>query len=578
MELRHYWDVFRRWVWLIVLTTVLAAGAAYIFNKLSTPIYRATTTLLISQSSGGASLATDYTSLLTSQQLAKTYVELIQKQPTIDAVIKNLNLQIQPVRFRAALSVAPVRDTTLIAINYEDANPAQAQAIANEVAKVFVQQIKDTQHSRYGTSEDNLSQQMQQLQTDQASAQKALDQARAASPANPAEVARLESNVLQYQTSYASLLKSFEDLRAAEARQSDTLYVAEPAALPIAPVRPQTLTNTLLAAVVGALLAIGLAFLIEYLDDAVKSPDDIAALGVTNMGMVGRIALTDASEKLVVAKDPRSPIAEAFRTLRTNIQFSAIDRPLRVLMVTSAGPGEGKSTVAANLAAALAQAGKSVILLDADLRRPVVHRILRISNSVGLTTALLQDSASLDGVLRATVVENLKAITSGPLPPNPAELLGSERIGKLLDELKKQADVIVIDTPPVLVVTDALALSKRADAVLLVLDAGTTRRDAAAQALQALHQVGANVAGSVLNNLSPRGRSGYYNYQYYYYYAENSDTRTRKKKASEHETGGGRRLPFMPRRNGNGNGNGAHPEPVTPEGAGLPEPPSFGPE
>lgn len=530
MELRRYIAVFRHWLWLIVLGTLIAGASAYVVNKLTTPVYRATTTLVINQASSYAPV-TDYTSLLTSQQLAKTYVELIKKTPTLTAVIRNRNLEKTPQQLLAMMTVSAVANTTLLTISIDDGNPANAQSIANEIAQVFVAQVNATQHDRFGSSEDNLAQEMKSLQENIATAQKALGEARAANPPNPAEVSRLDSTLVQYQTSYSNLLKSYEDLRAAEARLADSLYVAEPADLPKFPVRPQTATNTLLAAVVGAMLAVGIVFLIEYLDDTVKGPDDVEALGLASIGNVGRITLKDPTDKLIVAHDPRSPIAEGFRSLRTNIQFSSVDHPVRVLLVTSAGPGEGKTTVAANLAVALAQSGQKVALVDADLRRPSVHRIMKMSNNLGLTNALLQPG-NLDGTLMSTEVENLKTIVSGSLPPNPAELLGSERIGKILEELKSQVDWIILDTPPCLVVTDAAVLARRADGVLVVARVGTTRRDALKESLQLLEQVGVKVVGVVMNQVSSRRSSYYYNNnnRYYYYYSSKTGEKEKRQK------------------------------------------------
>lgn len=523
MELRRYLSLFRKWLWLIVLGALVVGGIAFLVNRASTPIYRSTLTLLVNQASGN-SLMTDYTSVITSQQLAKTYGELLKKRPTLQAVIKNLGLNISPERLAGQVTVTPVRDTTLITVSVEDADPPRAAAIANELGKVFVEQIQEMQRSRFSSSEGNLAEQLQVLKEQIAATQSQLDAAKAESSTKPDEVTRLESALVQYQNSYANLLKSYEDLRLAQTRLTDNVTIAESAQPSVAPVRPQTFTNTLLAMVVGALLAAGLAFLIEYLDDTVKGPEDIDALNLTNLGLIARLNTKNSDERLVVVNDPRAPTAEAFRALRTNIQFASVDRPLHVLLVTSAGPSEGKSTIAANLAAALAQAGKRVALIDADLRRPSQHRVFKLPNHSGLTFALIQDKGELNGSLRPSGVEDLSVMVSGDLPPNPAELLGSNRVGRLLDQLQKQVDVVIVDTPPCLVVTDAVALSKRADGVLLVAEAGKTRRSALEQSAKVIQQVGGNVLGVVLNKYSLKAHGGYYNYQYYnaYYYAGDS--------------------------------------------------------
>lgn len=208
----------------------------------------------------------------------------------------------------------------------------------------------------------------------------------------------------------------------------------------------------------------------------------------------------DERQKLVTLSDPRSPAAEAYRSLRTNLEFSSLDEPLRTMVVTSPAPEAGKSTTLANLAVTLAQAGRQVILVDCDLRRPSLHEIFGISNSTGLTSVILDDTTSALP-LRETGVAGLRLLTSGPLPPNPAELLGSRRMADLIRSLCEQADMVLFDAPPVIAVTDAAILASQVDGVLLVLKAGVTRREHAQRARAALDKVNARLVGTVLNNV-----------------------------------------------------------------------------
>jgi protein-tyrosine kinase len=213
----------------------------------------------------------------------------------------------------------------------------------------------------------------------------------------------------------------------------------------------------------------------------------------------------------------KSPESEAYRTLRTNIQFSSVDNPIRSLLVTSSSPGEGKSTTTANLAVVLAQTGQRVIVVDTDLRRPVLHKVFGIPNNIGLTTALLAgESLSQEDYLQPTEIDTLSVLTSGPIPPNPSELLGSHRMQHLIEVLAQAADIVIFDSPPVLAVTDAVVLGRQVDGVLVVADAGNTREHALAQAVAELQKTGANVLGVALNRLDTR-RGGYY---YYYYYSD----------------------------------------------------------
>lgn len=209
--------------------------------------------------------------------------------------------------------------------------------------------------------------------------------------------------------------------------------------------------------------------------------------------------LTSPDRTLITLRDPGSLAAEAYRTLRTNIQFSSLDRPLKTLLITSTDPDEGKSVTLANLAVTMAQAEQRVLMVDCDLRRPSLHTIFGLTNEQGLTSAILDQGAG-ELPIQATTVPGLSLLASGPLPPRPADLLGSRRMGVMLERLHAEADIILIDTPPVVAVTDAAVLAPKADGVLLVLQAGHTRRDRAREARQILEKVKAHIVGVVLNN------------------------------------------------------------------------------
>ncbi len=212
---------------------------------------------------------------------------------------------------------------------------------------------------------------------------------------------------------------------------------------------------------------------------------------------------------LIALRDPKSPAAEAYRTLRTNIQFSSLDKPLHTLLVTSTAPDEGKSTTLANLAVTMAQAEQRVILVDCDLRRPTLHTLFNLPNQVGLTSMILQEETAPLPLLE-TSVPGLSLLASGPLPPRPADLLGSRRMEALIARLREEADMVLFDTPPVIAVTDAAVLATRLDGVLLVLQAGKTRRDRAREARRLLEKVKANIVGVILNNARQEAGYGYY--------------------------------------------------------------------
>ncbi|MFN0071719.1 MAG: CpsD/CapB family tyrosine-protein kinase [Chloroflexota bacterium] len=203
----------------------------------------------------------------------------------------------------------------------------------------------------------------------------------------------------------------------------------------------------------------------------------------------------------MTAIEPRSAAAEAYRTLRTNLEFSSLDSPLRTIVVTSAGVNEGKSTVLANLAVALAESGKTVLVVDCDFRSPSLHTIIGGPQSPGFTDVLL--GGTVDDAIHTTAISGLSLMPSGPLPPNPGEILGSNRLDKVWEDLKQRADVVLIDTPPIGLVSDAAQLAPRCDGVLLVLRAGHTRREASQNAKRQLEQVKARILGVVLNDARP---------------------------------------------------------------------------
>ena len=209
---------------------------------------------------------------------------------------------------------------------------------------------------------------------------------------------------------------------------------------------------------------------------------------------------SNGREKLITHSSPRSPVAEAYRQLRTNIQFASLDRPIKTLLVTSTSPEEGKSTTLANLAITIAQTGKSVILVDCDLRRPSLHQLFGLNNNRGLT-GLVIDDTNKEIPFQDSGIASLRILSSGPLPPNPSELLGSLRMGEIIEQLKSQADYVLLDSPPIIAVTDAAVLATKVDGVLLVIKAGKTKRELAKRAKALLDKVNANLVGVVLNNV-----------------------------------------------------------------------------
>ncbi len=293
-----------------------------------------------------------------------------------------------------------------------------------------------------------------------------------------------------------------------------------PATTPTSAVAPRPLRNGLLALFVGLLLGICLAFLLNYLDDSVRTKDDFerVAPGLPVLGMIPVVSGWKTKDRpfLVSTHDPMSPAAEAYRTLRTSVQFLGLDQPMRILQLTSANAREGKTTTLANLAVALAGAGQRVLVVCCDLRRPRIHEFFGLENGVGFTSALLGKVPLADAIQAVPDQPGIDLLASGPLPPNPSELLSSNRTAEVLNALRVEYDIVLVDSPPLLPVTDALVLSHRVDAVLLVSVAGATTRKEVVRATELLVQVEAPVVGAVLNGVDPEGSDGYA-YQYYRY-------------------------------------------------------------
>jgi capsular exopolysaccharide synthesis family protein len=339
------------------------------------------------------------------------------------------------------------------------------------------------------------------------------------------EMSQLQTNLNLYQQIYVNSISNLEALNLTRAQNAPNVIQVEPARAPTNPISPKPMQSAALYGAVGLLAMAGIAFLVEYLDDTIKTPDEVKeVLGLPVIGFVADMKSSRKNEKgensVFVADQPRSPIAEAFRSLRTNLEFFSIDHPLRVIEITSAGAEEGKTTIAANLAVILAKGNKKVLLLDADLRRPNVHNKLGVNNRYGLSDLIMGRMDITEVIQVSDRIPNLSVITSGSLPPNPSELLASERMAKILKKLKAEFDIIVIDTPPA-IVTDSKILGTLIDGVIYVIRPGKTRTVAAQMPLEEFQRVGANIIGVVMNQI-PQNREYYYGG--YYYYSASKDS------------------------------------------------------
>ena len=363
-------------------------------------------------------------------------------------------------------------------------------------------------------------------------------------PAKSLELANLQREAQVNNNIYIMLREKYEENRIAEAGQIGSVRIIDFAKEPELPIKPKKKMNLLLGLMLGLGLGVGLTFGREYLDNSLKSIEDVEHLGFSVLGSIPLIApqamakhlvestngngeIKQIQSRLITHFAPKSPVSEAYRSLRTNIQYCQADAPVRTAIVTSSGPGEGKSTSVANLAITFAQMGAKTLIIDADLRRPVLHGIFGVKRGEGLTN-VLAGKATFDEVLRPTKIDNLDLITSGVLPPNPSELLASKAMDRFIQEVQSRYEVVLFDSPPVIAVTDAAILSRKLDGVVLVMKSGSTNRDALLRAKQLLNNVNAHVFGITVNGVNVENMYGsYYYYYHYYYYGDSKEKRRR---------------------------------------------------
>lgn len=503
MDLRHQFAIIRSWLKTILAATALAGLASFVLSTYVLPkVYEAESRLLVGQALQTSNPNVDL--FQAAQNLTQTYAELATTRQVVKAVMADVGLDMQIHEFDKKISVAADQQQPIISIIGNDADPIVATAIANAMADQLLA-IAPSLSSQSSDALAFVERDLKAIQTQIEQAQEEIATLVAIGNRTNSQQVRLETlqnRLVSLRSTYAAFLAF------AGTPSSNRLTVIDRAVAPDGPASPRPLFNTAIGLVLGLLVGIGFAFLWERLDDRVKNAEDVErATGLTTIGTVLRMP-TDPARKefyrLVTLLYPRSPAAEAFRSLRTNLEFSSLDERFRTIVVTSSVPGEGKTVVASNLAVAFAQSGRSTILVDADLRRPGTHLIFSLANDRGLTDMLRSDETGLSDVAQRTEEPNLTVITSGTLPANPAELVGSHRMEVIIDRLAESADLVIFDTPPIGAVTDAALLAARASATILVVQPHRAREHVVVHAREALANVSAHVVGVVLNNIPTR--------------------------------------------------------------------------
>jgi polysaccharide biosynthesis transport protein len=506
-DLRSYLSILRRRKWIVVVTVLVAVAASLVASFLQTPIYEAESQIVIQTRSTADPFDQQALSSGDAEREAATAIEVIKSEPVRAEVEKKIGSAPQ-------VSVAVVGETNVISIKARSTDAERATLIANAYAESYVS-FKRTQ---------------------------AVNESLAATSQVRARVDDLQKEIdglpeggqrdalISEQAAFKSTLAQ---MQVRSSISSGGTALVSRAEVPTTPVEPQKLRSALLALALGLALGVGIAFAVDHLDDSITN---VEALERATGGVVPVIALVPAfseaksgrSHSVVSFARQTSAAAEAYRSLRTSVQFMGLDSPIRLIQVTSPNPFEGKTTTVANLGVAIAGTGTRVAIVDLDLRRPRLHEVFELDNDKGFTSVLL-GRVSLDDALQpisGTPVGGLAAVLpAGPVPPNPSELLSSPRVQKLLDELSERVDLVLLDSPPVLPVTDALVISRCADALILVTKAEVTTRGAMQRAIELLQQVGAPLRGLVMNGADEREFYGYgYGGRYGYGYGSGTES------------------------------------------------------
>ncbi|MEA3489428.1 MAG: polysaccharide biosynthesis tyrosine autokinase [Candidatus Omnitrophota bacterium] len=536
LNLKDHINVLRRRRGVVILFFITVVSVVTIGSLIMKPVYRATATLLIDTESPNV-LTTSGVVALESQhyfsykEYYQSQKEIITSLSIVSKVFDEFDLAKskeyarakEPLKkFLKTIKVEPVRDTRLLKLNVDNKNPELAAKIANRIAGIYVKR------NLYYISRDEL---MNLLKNEYLKLEAKLSEYSKIYKGNHPKMARLKKEMAEMSKRIEKAKKTTFDADffgeegtqagykyALEGFKANNVSIQDPAEVPVVPIRPKKRLNVFLAVIVGLFGGTGLAFFFEYLNDTVKGIEDLKCVAewpflgsVPKIGNNGK--MTEFEKDLLAHIKPKDSASEAYRTIRTSIFFSSIEEhPLESIAITSPGPREGKTTTVCNLAIAMAQSEKRVLLVDADMRKPRLHEIFKKNNERGLST-FLSSQAEFDNIIQKTDIENIFLVTGGPHPPNPSELLSSHKMKEFVAAAKQEFDLILFDTPPVAVVTDAVVISRFIDGIVMVIESEKTSRRVLPRIFQTLENARAKVIGTILNKISVT--SGDYAYHYY---------------------------------------------------------------
>lgn len=521
MDLKLYINRYIKWWWLILLSVVIASAASYFASKNTTPLYKTKTTLMVGNSIQNPD--PNSAELYTGQQLASTYVQMALREPVLKATVDSLGWSIDWGQLASKISAYAIPQTQLIEIYAIDSDPLTAKVLADSVAQQLIKlspsgsgKISQEQLAFIQTQLTDLEGKITFAKDDVASLNAELDAANSAQQIQDLQnqINILETKISNWQSTYAGLLKSVEG------GDVNALYILEDAGVPTTPFSPNTRMNILMAAAIGLILAVGGIIVIEYLDDTVRDMIDTQSL--VNLPTLAKISLFNdktTESKLITLDNPLASEADSFRMLRMNLQAISNWQSLNTILFTSAEPSVGKSVTISNLAIVMAQFGNRVILVEADLRKPSIHKLFGVSNDIGLKDLIMKTDRTVLNTLKTTKVENLKILPCGSELLSSVEALGSERMKKIIKELTSMADVILFDCPPALMFSDTFLLGKLVNGVVIVSRVGRTRTELLKRVVEDLRMAGINLLGVVIQT---QKSSEIYGYKYYHYYSDST--------------------------------------------------------
>lgn len=509
MNTNAYIRPLLRWWRLIVIVTLLAMTASAISTMFQPKLYVSRTTLVI-----GTTILDpnpDSGQIYVAQQLAQIYADMAHREPIQQATMEALKINWLP-QYQSKV----VPNTQMVEILVTDTMPERAQVIARELANQLIKQSPAVAGTETGSRQEFIRQQLSSLQVQIQETEERIEELQKSLMGlnSASQIANIENEITEQTQKLNNLQDNYANFLASSQQGAlNILSIVEPANLPTSPTGTNRFIIIALAGLVGFSLGSGAAYLLEFLDRTIKTTSDVEA--IFNLPVIGYISqISDNGSKATyVANNPNSVMAENFRLLWSNIEFFRISNPLKTILITSPGQGNGKTTLASNLALSISQEEYDVILVDADLRRPAVHQSLKMARAPGLSD-LICNKVDLQSVTRPWKSEaKLKVITAGVQPSNITEVAGSNRIAGILTELKERHELVIIDAPP-LIIADSYNLASKADGVVIVIEPGQTTNEQARAMKEQLARANARIVGFVFNKVSEESVHSYGDYQY----------------------------------------------------------------